>query len=78
MLQLSRNFNYSSLAHFQELFITSHCYKVIEDNVNSFFNSFEILTALLKNIFKNNLVLFSLASKELIAVGIVTLSLTIT
>jgi hypothetical protein len=35
-------------------------------------------SALLKNIFENNLLLFSLASSELIAVGIVKLPLTIT
>ncbi len=35
-------------------------------------------SALLKNIFENNFLLFSLASQELIAVGIVKLPLTIT
>ncbi len=35
-------------------------------------------SALLQNIFENNHLLFSLVSKELIAVGIVKLSLTIT
>ncbi len=35
-------------------------------------------SALLKNIFKNNHLLFSLVSQELIAVGIVKLSFTIT
>jgi hypothetical protein len=43
--------------------------------VNSFYNISD--SALLKNIFKNNLILFGLVSWELIAVGIVKLSYTI-
>jgi hypothetical protein len=39
---------------------------------------FNILTVHCKNIFENNPLLFSLASKELIAVGIVKISLNIT